>query len=102
VAQPGLYVTGWIKRGPVGLIGHTKSDAKETIEHLLADLDRLPTPEVADPEGIVEHLTARGVEFTTEAGWALLDAHELGLGEAAGRERVKVVPREEMIRISRA
>src|SRR5699024_4758719 len=24
---PGVYTTGWIKRGPVGLIGHTKGDA---------------------------------------------------------------------------
>jgi len=101
-AVPGVYVTGWIKRGPVGLIGHTKSDAKETIEHLLADLDGLAAPEIPDPDAIVEHLQARGVEFTTEAGWALLDAHELSLGEAAGRERIKVVPRDEMIRVSRA
>ena len=34
---PGLFATGWIKRGPVGLIGHTKSDAMETIAHLVAD-----------------------------------------------------------------
>jgi ferredoxin--NADP+ reductase len=101
-AVAGVYVTGWIKRGPVGLIGHTKSDAKETIEHLLADLDALASPEVTDPNAIVEHLEGRGVEYTTEAGWALLDAHELSLGEAAGRERIKVVPREEMIRVSRA
>ena len=32
---PGLYTTGWIKRGPVGLIGHTKSDAQETILSLI-------------------------------------------------------------------
>src|SRR5690606_6670309 len=31
---PGVYATGWIKRGPVGLIGHTKSDAMETLEQL--------------------------------------------------------------------
>lgn len=98
----GVYVTGWIKRGPVGLIGHTKSDAKETIEHLLADLDGLAAPEVAGADAIVEHLESRGVEYTTEAGWALLDAHEMSLGEPHGRERVKVVPREEMIRVSRA
>ncbi|MDH2412888.1 FAD-dependent oxidoreductase [Nocardioides sp. CER19] len=98
----GVYVTGWIKRGPVGLIGHTKSDAKETIERLLSDVDGLAAPEVAGPEAIVEHLESRGVEFTTEAGWALLDAHELSLGEAAGRERIKVVPRDEMVRVSRA
>ncbi|MFX5570629.1 pyridine nucleotide-disulfide oxidoreductase, partial [Acinetobacter baumannii] len=34
---PGLYATGWIKRGPVGLIGHTKSDAMETVRHLIND-----------------------------------------------------------------
>src|SRR5690606_14476693 len=34
---PGIYATGWIKRGPVGLIGATKSDAMETIRHLIED-----------------------------------------------------------------
>ncbi|MET1155538.1 FAD-dependent oxidoreductase, partial [Arthrobacter sp.] len=34
---PGIYATGWIKRGPVGLIGHTKGDALETIGFLLED-----------------------------------------------------------------
>ena len=34
---PGTYVTGWIKRGPIGLIGHTKSDAAETVAHLVAE-----------------------------------------------------------------
>ncbi|MFT4265423.1 MAG: FAD-dependent oxidoreductase [Nocardioides sp.] len=101
---PGVYVTGWIKRGPVGLIGHTKSDAKETVDHLLTDLEagRVSAPELGDPAAFVEHLTARGVEFTTEEGWGLLEAHEIALGGAEGRERIKVVPRDEMIRISRA
>jgi ferredoxin--NADP+ reductase len=99
---PGIYVTGWIKRGPVGLIGHTTSDARETVDHLLADLDAIPAAEISDPDGIVEHLTARGVEFTTEEGWGKLEIHELSLGEAVGRERIKVVARDEMIRISRA
>src|SRR5690606_8983860 len=34
---PGIYATGWIKRGPVGLIGHTNSDAMDTISHLVTD-----------------------------------------------------------------
>ena len=38
---PGLYTTGWIKRGPVGLIGHTKGDALETVGTIIADLDAL-------------------------------------------------------------
>ncbi|MFZ3414991.1 FAD-dependent oxidoreductase, partial [Arthrobacter sp. 3Tela_A] len=39
---PGIYTTGWIKRGPVGLIGHTKGDALETIGYLLEDRRTLP------------------------------------------------------------
>lgn len=35
----GEYATGWIKRGPVGLIGSTKSDALETVTNLIADVD---------------------------------------------------------------
>ncbi|MFP3340275.1 pyridine nucleotide-disulfide oxidoreductase, partial [Micrococcus sp. SIMBA_131] len=34
---PGLYASGWIKRGPVGLIGHTQGDSLETIKPLIED-----------------------------------------------------------------
>lgn len=100
---PGIYATGWIKRGPVGLIGHTKSDASETIRHLCEDADagRLPAAPERDPDAILELLTRDGVPFTTWQGWELLDAFERELGELQGRERVKVVPREEMTSISR-
>ncbi|MFC8302958.1 FAD-dependent oxidoreductase [Specibacter sp. NPDC057265] len=104
---PGLYATGWIKRGPVGLIGHTKGDALETITHLLADRGDLPLAAEAAPETVVELLDARGVEFTTWEGWLELDAHEKALGAAATdssavqRERIKVVARDEMVGVSR-
>ena len=48
-ALPGLYATGWVKRGPVGLIGHTKSDAAETVAHLLADAPDLHAGPAAEP-----------------------------------------------------
>ncbi|WP_410647855.1 FAD-dependent oxidoreductase [Amycolatopsis sp. cmx-4-54] len=98
---PGVYVTGWIKRGPVGLIGHTKGDAAETIASLLADADALAAPAVDDPDAILGFLTERGVPFTTWEGWGKLDAHEKSLGVPHGRDRVKVVERDEMTRISR-
>ncbi|MEJ6490285.1 FAD-dependent oxidoreductase [Leucobacter sp. USCH14] len=98
---PGIYATGWIKRGPIGLIGHTKSDAMETLECLLEDRDALWTPEDVDPLAIPALLEERGVPYTTIEGWHRLDAHELGLGEPHGRTRIKVVPRDEMTRISR-
>ncbi|MQA62629.1 MAG: pyridine nucleotide-disulfide oxidoreductase [Actinophytocola sp.] len=98
---PGVYVTGWIKRGPVGLIGHTKGDALETIRNLLDDADSLRPASQPDPDAVLEFLEQRGVEYTTWQGWYQLDAHERALGEANGRERIKVVPREEMLRASR-
>ena len=105
---PGTYATGWIKRGPVGLIGHTKGDALETVGCLLEDLHHLPVAENPDEQAVVELLESRGVEYTTWEGWLKLDEHELSLGRSYGelpsgtaRERIKVVPREDMVRISR-
>ncbi|GAB3755928.1 FAD-dependent oxidoreductase [Microlunatus parietis] len=94
---PGLYATGWIRRGPVGLIGHTKSDAAETVGSLLADLAALPDPDSPGPEAIVELLRAKKIDFTTLAEWDRLDAYEISLGEASGRRRTKVVSRIAMI-----
>src|SRR5690606_22431716 len=54
-----------------------------------------------DPEAIVEFLRERGVDHVEWSGWELLDAYERSLGEPHGRERIKVVPREGMIRIAR-
>ncbi len=108
---PGVYATGWIKRGPVGLIGHTKSDASETIRNLVADVIG-ESPEIGGdlaggrvapsgaPDAIIDFLTERGVEYVEWSGWQLLDAYERSLGEPQGRERVKVVSREDMIRVS--
>ncbi|HZP15406.1 MAG TPA: FAD-dependent oxidoreductase [Nocardioides sp.] len=97
----GTYATGWVKRGPVGLIGHTKSDATETIRNLMEDLDELPIPIHGSPDAVLENLAAKGVEFTTSEGWDKLDAYEIALGEPQGRERIKVQSRDEMMRVSR-
>jgi len=99
--MPGVYATGWIKRGPVGLIGHTKSDAMETIQHLVTDQASWWSPVEPDEQAVLDLLHSRGVLFTDLEGWHRLDAHEQELGAARGRERIKVVPRDEMIRISR-
>jgi ferredoxin--NADP+ reductase len=112
---PGLYATGWIKRGPVGLIGHTKSDASETIRHLVEDVtgvgdngdvatgdrDGGRTATHGDPQAVLDFLTERGVDFVEWHEFELLDTYEQELGEPHGRERIKVVPREEMIAVAK-
>jgi ferredoxin--NADP+ reductase len=100
--MPGIYATGWIKRGPVGLIGHTKSDAMETVKHLLRDQANWWAPAEPSEQAVVDLLNARGIEYTDVAGWARLDEYEKELGIPEGRERIKAVDRAEMIRVSRA
>ncbi|CAN5151520.1 FAD-dependent oxidoreductase [soil metagenome] len=80
--SPGMYVSGWIKRGPSGGIGANKWCAKETVGALLADFDAglLTDPAVAVPT----------LGFGLDA-WTLLDRHEKELGRAAGRPRIKLV-----------
>ncbi len=102
---PGVYTTGWIKRGPVGLIGSTKSDAAETIANLVDDAQDLYAntqagPEQLSPDNVLRLLKERGVDVIQWTDWEVLDAHERALGEAEGRERIKVVPRDEMVNIS--
>ncbi|HXH77479.1 FAD-dependent oxidoreductase [Nocardioides sp.] len=96
---PGTYVTGWVKRGPVGLIGHTKSDAAETVAHLVADT--VPTAPSREPGAVDAFLVERGVEVTDLDHWLRVDQHEIELGEAAGRVRVKLPGREELLAAGR-
>ncbi|WP_394686296.1 FAD-dependent oxidoreductase [uncultured Microbacterium sp.] len=98
---PGVYATGWIKRGPVGLIGHTKSDAMETVRHVINDQGDWWHPEHPEEEAIPALLAERGVRWTDLDGWHRLDEHEVALGAPHERARIKVVPRDEMIAISR-
>jgi ferredoxin--NADP+ reductase len=98
---PGVYATGWIKRGPVGLIGHTKSDAMETIRNLINDQGTWWQPAHPEEASIPVLLASRGVDWTDLDGWHRLDAHEMGLGAPHGRARIKVVDRDEMVRVSR-
>ena len=98
---PGAYASGWIKRGPIGLIGHTKGCSSETVAALLADAPSLRPASRPDPADVLAYLNERGIEFTTWQGWRNLDSYERALGEPHGRERIKVVDRSEMLAASR-
>jgi ferredoxin--NADP+ reductase len=86
--QLGLYVAGWIKRGPSGLIGTNKADSKETVDLLLRDLpvlrERTPT---LDVDGL---LAARGVKVVGFADYQRIDAAEKARGMARGKVRDKL------------
>ncbi len=99
---PGIYATGWVKRGPVGLIGHTKSDAAETVANLLADAPTLPPAPNRDRTAARTLLLDKGLPITDFDGWDRLDEHERAVGSQAGRERIKVISRIGMTELARA
>ena len=84
VPIPGVYCTGWIKRGPSGVIGTNKKDATETVELLLEDLRAgIGARTGAHHTGRVEDLLAeRDVDVVTYEGWEAIDAAECARGRA--------------------
>jgi len=94
---PGVYATGWIKRGPVGLIGHTKADAMETIACIMEDQSKLWSPTKTEESAVDELLNSKNVHYLGWPEWLKIDAREKSLGEAAGRERIKLVERQDFL-----
>lgn len=98
-AITGLYTTGWVRRGPVGLIGNTKGDANEAVANLLADAAEGKKFNPSKPElsAVNELLESKGINYLDWEGWRKLDAAERAAGEAEGRERKKYVEWDEMV-----
>jgi NADPH-dependent glutamate synthase beta subunit-like oxidoreductase len=101
-ASPGEYVAGWIKRGPSGVVGTNKHDARETVGSLLGDAadGRLS---VGGPVGdLVEELVARGAQPVLIDDWRAIDAAEIALGATYGRPRTTLHERESLLAAVRA
>ena len=113
-------LTEWIEKNRVATLRRDREEiAKVALEfdgyirQLLderredAAAGKLSAPKFTDPDAIIELLQQRGIAYTTWDGWLQLDEHEQALGasshdaEGNPRERVKVVDREEMVRVSR-
>jgi ferredoxin/flavodoxin---NADP+ reductase len=97
VPVPGAYVTGWIKRGPTGVIGTNKGDGVETANAVLADLPSLPAPAHPEPAALRAALVAHGVQAVDWTAWLRLDAEEVRRGGLREAERVKVATTAEML-----
>ena len=97
-----MYVAGWIKRGPQGIIGTNKSCAAETVDHLLADAvsGRL-SPAAGRSAELDALLTERGIDVTTWPDWQAIDRAEIARGKAAGRPREKFTDVAEMLAVAR-
>jgi ferredoxin--NADP+ reductase len=98
-AVPGLYVSGWIKRGPSGIIGTNKPDAGETVQCILEDLRRgdVLEPGEGDPDAIAQLVLDRQPEAVSYDDWREIDGIEVDRGKAQGRPRVKFTTVREVL-----
>ncbi|MEV4513338.1 FAD-dependent oxidoreductase [Dactylosporangium sp. NPDC049525] len=97
---PGEYVTGWLGRGPSGVIGTNRPDAVRAVASLVADLPTLPQRPGTAPSAVPALLAARGVPVVDWAGWLRIEAHEAQLGARRGTATVKLVDRARMLAIA--
>ena len=90
-----LYVVGWAKRGPNGVIGTNKSDASDVVDLLISELK-----EPKESNGISDLLKS-GHEVIDQAGWEKINASEILSGEPHGKPRVKEVDLKKLIQLSK-
>ena len=97
VPLPGVYVAGWIKRGPTGIIGTNKKDAVQTVACLLDDAadPAAWTATTPGPEAVDAALAGRSVVGTD--GWRRIDGAERALGATRGRDRTTIHVREDLL-----
>ena len=86
-----IYVVGWAKRGPSGVIGTNKSDAADVMKLLVEDLK---APKNA---GDVAEIIAHN-KVVTQMHWQTINEAEIAAGEPVGKPRRKAVTREELFK----
>lgn len=96
---PRLYVAGWIKRGPSGVIGTNKPDAAATVEAMLADLQQgeFSVEINSDPETIPALLTHKQARYISFADWQHIDQLEIAQGKKVGKPREKFTTIPELL-----
>jgi ferredoxin--NADP+ reductase len=89
-----LYVVGWAKRGPSGVIGTNKSDAADVMKLLVEDL-KAPKNS-GDITDVITHN-----KVVTQMHWQAINEAEVAAGEPLGKPRRKAVDREELLKLGR-
>lgn len=95
----GLYCSGWIKRGPSGVIGTNKADSAETVRSLLEDLPSLIACPSPNSQQVVDLLASRNVRVVSYDDWKQIDRAEVARGQLVGKPREKFTTVEEMLAV---
>ena len=99
LAKPGMYVTGWARRGPSGIIGTNRRCARDAVRALLDDVDRglIGQTAVPDREDIARRLAGKQPGLVPYAGWQRIDRTERHAGKASGRARIKLTTMQSLL-----
>jgi ferredoxin--NADP+ reductase len=95
--RPREYASGWVRRGPSGVIGTNKTDAEEVARHIVADLDALHPDVRPEPDAILGLLEAKGARVVTAEDWRYLAREEKWRGSRVGRRAIKFTSVEAML-----
>ncbi|XP_053309596.1 NADPH:adrenodoxin oxidoreductase, mitochondrial isoform X2 [Spea bombifrons] len=100
---PGLYCSGWVKRGPTGVITTTMTDSFETAQAMLEDINS-GALSWSDPKpgatAIKELITLRGIQSISFSDWQKIDSVETARGQKIGKPREKILDPEEMLKFA--
>lgn len=100
---PGLYCSGWVKRGPAGVIATTMNDSFDTARSVLEDMESgqldTSTPRAGSCT-LHALLKQRGVTPVSFAGWEKIDAVETARGREVGKPREKLVDVRDMLKVA--
>lgn len=92
--MPGLYVAGWAKRGPIGIIDATLRDSMETVRHISNHLNEDILPEKKTTVDEVLNLIPKGEKIVTYDDWMKIDSVEREVGSKTGKVREKILSKE--------
>ncbi len=94
---PRVYVAGWIKRGPSGVIGTNRPDAVATVRGMLADAEGDAGSRSLSADGVPALLARKQVQAVTFEAWKRIDHLEVESGKRRGKPREKFTTREELL-----
>lgn len=94
--EPRVYVTGWVKRGPKGIIGTNKKCARDTVAAVLDDLGGTRRPDTLDHAAVLQACRLKGARPSSFEGWLQIDRAERRAGSQADRPRIKLTTHGEL------
>ncbi|MFT5212044.1 MAG: ferredoxin--NADP+ reductase [Flavobacterium sp.] len=99
--QKGLYVAGWIKRGPTGVIGTNKTDAQETVARMVEDVKsgNILNPDSPSKAALFDFVFSKQPDAVTYDDWTQIDQKEIENGIEADRPRVKFTVLSDMLNV---